>query len=482
MRAGLRIWCLGLAVSAWTAAVSAQEPVKLVRLNVVAVDAQGKPVGDLAASDFHVVDDGKSENIALFHSGGFGPAAAANAGQFTNRPSPPPHTTVILFDCMNHLRSEWLYAAQKVSSSLKQIADAGSVYFYLMNPAGELSGLHPLPDSPGAAPNKTWNQSIDTMLTKEIKGLKARPAGMADEVVTKKTYVALEGLGKQLANYAGRRDIVWVLGGVPYTWKENTKNPCIGIWVGCGLYAEHLSVNLDLNDTIVDLLTFTDLDTDKTVDMEAMAALTGGSLTYGNKGGEIAQVIQQLDESAGASYTLAYDPSAVSWDNKFHQVKIACDRKGVKLIAKTRYYALPDSRPAQDREMGALRAAFANPSDVSDIGLRATIAPGKAPNTLKVDLRVALRDVLMQEKDGQFSTQLTVLFSRRTATGPEGDPVIGGLDPHFTQAQRDAFEKDGFPIPNEYPIDSATKLVRLIVADRATDLVGSLTIPIAPGQ
>jgi hypothetical protein len=482
MRAALRTLCGGLAVSALIVTAYAQEPSKLVRLNVVAVDQAGKPVGDLTANDFSVVDDGKPETIALFHAGGFGPATAASPGEFTNRPSPPPHTTVILFDCLNHMRAECVYAARQLGPSLKQIEDAGPVYFYVLTPQGNLDSIHPLPESAGAAPNKTWNQDIEAVLAKEVKGLKPRPSGMADEVVTKNTYVKLETLGKQLANFPGRRDIIWVLGGVPSTYKENTKNPCTGIWVGCGLYAEHLSVNLDLTGTVVNLLTFTDLDPDKTQDMEAMAQLTGGSLTYGNKGGDIRQVIQQLNESASAGYVINYDPSAANWDNKFHLVKIACDRKGVKLIAKTRYYALPDSRPADQRQMDALRAAYQSSSDVSDIGLRAAISPGKTQNLIKIDLRVALADLLLHESGGKFSGQLTLLYSARSATGPEGDPVLGNLSPSFTKEQHDAYLKDGFPITNEYPIDSATKVVRLMVADGASGLAGSLTIPVAPPQ
>ena len=478
MRAVLRTLCGGLAAGALIVAASAQEPVKLVRLNVVAVDQQGKPVGDLTANDFSIVDEGKPETIALFHAGGFGPATAADSSQFTNRPSPPPHTTVILFDCLNHMRAECVYTARQLGPSLKQIEDAGSVYFYVLTPLGTLDPIHPFPDSPGAAPNKTWNQDIEAVLAKEVKSLKPRPSGMADEIVTKKSYVTLETFGKQLAGFPGRRDIIWILGGVPSTYKENTKNPCTGIWVGCGLYAEHLSVTLDLYGTVVNLLTYTDLDTNKTTDMEAMAQLTGGSLTYGNKGGDIRQVIQQLNESASAGYVIAYDPSAGNWDNKFHFVKLACARKGVKLIAKTRYYALPDSRPPDQRQMDALRAAYQSPYDVSDIGLRAAISPGKAPSTIKVDLRVAMPDLLLHESGGKFGGQLTVLFS---AIGPAGPlpPVGGGLNPQLTKEQHDAYLKDGFPISNEYPIDSTTKAVRFIVADGATNLVGSLTIPVA---
>ena len=480
MRAVLRTLCCGLAVSAFIVTASAQEPAKFVKLNVVAVDAQGKAVSDLTASDFHIVDEGKPQTIAVFRTGGFGPATATNPTEFTNRPSPPPHTTVILFDCLNHMRAECVYAAKKLGTSLKQVGDASSVYFYVLTSAGELDPIHPIPASPGAAPDKTWNQDIETVLAKVTKSLKPRPSGMADEVVTKKTYVGLETLGKQLAVFPGRRDVIWVLGGVPSTYKENTKNPCTGIWVGCGLYAEHLSVNLDLTGTVVNLLTFTDLDTNKTTDMEAMAQLTGGSITYGNKGGEIDQVIQQLNESAGAGYVISYDPSAANWDSKFHLVKIACDRKGVKLIAKTRYYALPDSRPADQRLMDAMRAAFQSPSDISDIGLRATISPGKAPNSIKVDLKVNGSDLLLHEGGGKYNGQLTLLFSKRGAAGPQGDPTIGGLSPSLTKDQHDAAMKDGFPISNEYPIDADTKVVRFIVADGGTDMAGSLTIPVAP--
>ena len=203
-------------------------------------------------------------------------------------------------------------------------------------------------------------------------------------------------------------------------------------------------------------------------------------MTYGNKGGEIDQVIQQLNESASTGYLIAYDPSAANWDSKFHLVKIACDRKGVKLIAKTRYYALPDSRPAQDRLMDALRTAFQSPSDISDIGLRAAISPGKTPNSIKVDLKVDAYDLLLRESGGKYNGQLTLLFAKRGAAGPQGDPTIGGLSPSLTKEQHDAALKDGFPISNEYPIDSETKAVRFIVADGSTDMVGSLTIPVAP--
>jgi hypothetical protein len=112
--------------------------------------------------------------------------------------------------------------------------------------------------------------------------------------------------------------------------------------------------------------------------------------------------------------------------------------------------------------------------------LRATIAPGKTPGTVKIDLRVDLSDLMLQESGGKYTAHLRVLVSPRSAGGPEGEPKDSSLDPQLTKEQHDAYLKDGFPIPNEVTIDSSTTSVRLVVGDRVTDWVGSLTIPVAP--
>jgi len=116
---------------------------------------------------------------------------------------------------------------------------------------------------------------------------------------------------------------------------------------------------------------------------------------------------------------------------------------------------------------------------VSDIGLRAAIAPGKTPGTIKVDLKVNLSDLVLHESGGKYSAQLTFLLSQRGASGPLGDPAMFAVNPQLTKEQHDAYLKDGFPMSNEYPVIPGTKVMRFIVADGATDLAGSVTIPIA---
>ena len=63
------VWLTG--VLAATALVSAQQPtfrsgVRLVNVTVIAHDSSGRPVTNLAASDFHVFEDGKEQQIEVF--------------------------------------------------------------------------------------------------------------------------------------------------------------------------------------------------------------------------------------------------------------------------------------------------------------------------------------------------------------------------------------------------------------------------------
>src|ERR1022692_1447932 len=92
--------------------------------------------------------------------------------------------------------------------------------------------------------------------------------------------------------------------------------------------------------------------------------------------------LAQIARDAADTYEIAYAPSAENWDNKFPRIRIACDRKGVKLQVQERYYALPDTRAAGARQTEILRASDQRPSDTAGIGLGVKVSPsakGLAP-------------------------------------------------------------------------------------------------------
>ncbi|MEI9975458.1 MAG: hypothetical protein WDO73_27360 [Ignavibacteriota bacterium] len=79
-------------------------------------------------------------------------------------------------------------------------------------------------------------------------------------------------------------------------------------------------------------------------------------------------MVNQVAQNAANSYSLTFDPGADSWNNKWHHLRISCERKGVKLQVRERYYAVPDSRSPIDRMKAVLMEAFQNPMDHSRSG------------------------------------------------------------------------------------------------------------------
>jgi len=443
----------------------------LVRLSVTALDASGAAVDDLKAGDFQVSDQGKAEKIAFFR-----PIAAPVTPaphEFSNRTGPVPHTTVILFDLLNQNQTDRLDAWHKVGKSLQQLESGDSLYLYLLALEGNLIPIHEFGNKAGD--DKTWTREVEKTLDKAMKAAShGRPVQMNDqELVVKKTYVALETLANQLAVFPGRRDIVWITSATPNVW--NTKSPCPGDWVDCALYVPHLSVTLAGANVAVDPLTYTSSPSaDLNRDMEIVAGLTGGWPYFSD---DIRTVLTQVARDAAHGYSIFYDPSGDNWDSKFHKVRVNTERKGLKLRVKQRYYALPDKRPDQERQTPVLRAVFQAPYDDPSIGLRATIAPGADPKVVQVQFRVDPADLLLREEGGNFSGAVTFLIADRNAAGPTGDPVISVFPIHLTKDQYETAMKEGIPISQGHSINDSIQKLRIIVLDQGSNVAGSLTIP-----
>jgi VWFA-related protein len=466
----------GLALAA--AALIAQAPVfnppgTLVHINVTALDGN-EPVGDLSAKDLNVTDQGKPETLLFFRRNSLAqPGGPLGPNEYSNRLGGLlPHSVVILFDILHHNPSDRLNIWHKLRASLPKLESGDGVYFYLLTLEGTLVPLRAI--GPKSAADKTWPQDIGDAFDKAMKAAShARPAGMGDEDDVKKTYVALEALGNQLAALPGLRDIVWITNVVPNV--SNTKGTCNGDWIDCALYVPHLSVTLDRDNVAVNPLSYSP-SPDLSRDMDMMAGLTAGRSYFE---GDIDAVVKQVSKGAANSYSIAYEPAPDTWDSKFHRVRVGAERKGLKLIGKQRYYALPDQRPPAARQQAALVAAYQDPNDLDNIGLRATITPAAGtPKAVHLQIQINLADLLLLEQVGHFTGGLTFLVSDVGASGPIGDPAQSSSMLNLTKEQRDAVLKTGLPLPMDHPFKDGTQKLRIIVLDQSTNAVGSLTLPV----
>ncbi|MGO4880502.1 MAG: VWA domain-containing protein [Bryobacteraceae bacterium] len=465
-----------LAVAAFGLLAQAQDLPVLMHLNPVALDASGQPVTDLTAADFKIVDNGKPETIYFFHKPDVGPAAPLAPLERTNRPNGVmPHTTAILFDMINLVDADRLESWKYLDKSLPQLESGENVYFYVLNLEGTMIPIHAI--GPRSADDKTWPQGFTAAFDKVMKASShARPVQFGSEDQVKKSFKALEDIAGQLAQFPGRRDILWVANGITTVPDPMLPN-CNGDWVECSLYVPHLAVTLANAGVAVDPYSYIgDINPDVNYNMDQMSLLTGGKGYFRQ---DIKEVLKQVAQNSVNSYTIYYNPSAANWDKKWHHLHLTCERKGVKVQVRERYYALPDSRAIGDRMKAALINALGSPADLCQIGLRAKFAPleGGKPG-VHIDVTINASDLLMREDGGKFKSAVYFVMSDRSAGSPIGEPVLLNLSPELTAEQHASVLKDGLPFSQDHPLTGAVQFVRVILLDQNTNAVGAITFPV----
>ena len=147
---------------------SAQSDLRLMDLNVVALDDHGRPVTDLTADDFQISDAGRPQKISFFRRNGESSnqnkARASGPNQFSNRAGGDArNATVILFDLLNLGYGARAFAANEIVRNLGGLESADSLYLYLLSVNGKFFQVHgislgevPTPQSSGMP----WTQQI----------------------------------------------------------------------------------------------------------------------------------------------------------------------------------------------------------------------------------------------------------------------------------------------------------------------------------
>jgi VWFA-related protein len=449
---------------------------QLVRTRVVVTDAKGAPVLDLRAQDFRITDQNKSLAPAFLHPPFAAlPVPPAASGWTSSRAaSASPHTVAVLFDLFNLMQNNRIDSFQRVEAALPKLAASSNVYFYLLNLDGTLEPLIPAQDEKGniLAPPADWHKNASKLLQKYSKNLgRTRPAGLLQEDVVKKTYVALEAVGKHLGAFPGVRDLVWITDGVPNVF--DTRQQCSGDWVECALYVPHLVVTLDNAGVAVHPLSYGILRPDVTLAMEDVAGLTGGRTFYRE---DLDSVLSQLGQAASASYLLLAAPPADNWDNKFHRLRVQCERKGVKVTARQRFYAYPSQGQVPALELAAMSALLRIPADAPEVELRGSIAPGSKPGTAMVRIRIHPASLFTIDDAGHAAGQVSVMYAQY-----DGKALLGSTQPmtfnmRMPRQQFADAAKEGLPFDQEIVLDPRAKTVRFLLYDRGSRFLGSVTL------
>lgn len=461
---------------------------RLLDFTVVAVDNHGQPVTDLTSDDFQVADNGKRQQIAWFHPAGSKsqmPVAAAgelsNRSAATNNLSANRPVTFILFDLLNERFGTRAITANQMIRDLQKIDHPDGLYLYILTVEGRIFAVHGLTghgaqtDEPG---DRVWTSGIKPLLERALNTVTQVRAPSIDlNVRVGMTLNSLATVAAQLSAFPGRKNLVWVTDGIPLAISPRNSDTGIGIDFTSSL--RQLSENFDRAQTAIypvqeKMLSSDDIESRATLD--EMASLTGGRPT-GSKD-IFSAVTQAMNDSAG-SYQIGYFAGPKTFDGKFHKLKITTARKGVRIQARSGYYAVEE--PATERAARAIQSASANPADAGEIQIAGSVTPDpQNADRAHAAFRINANDIALPQQDRDYTGELTIALLAYQADGRVSSAPPVPLNLHFSAAQRDDALKNGISFAQDvgFPKDAAQ--LRLIVFDRDSNTIGSLTIPLHP--
>jgi len=454
---------------------------QLVKFELTALGPHGDPVADLQSSECQVFEDGKRETLGLFDYDGIrrrdvnlsGPALYSNRDSFAIYP------TIVLLDLLSERVLTWGQAGQELTNSLLHLESGNGVYVYILTNQGGLLPVHALPPTEtemrSASPD--WNKQIRILMdavTRELGGFRPMedhvPAWRADL-----TFQSLSRFALDLATIPGRKNLVWITHGVPRVVPGITEDDMIDLAPQLRQLSEtFVQSNISVYPVAQSAAGAGAALGYSWEALQMLAELTGGRLYPSDN---IETALAEAQAGTQGSYVVGYYPRRQNADGKYHKLRVTCARKGLRLQTKQGYWAIPNRVSPDSREQAALAGAAGGPFDDPGIGLRASLSVSQAPR-LSAHLKIQmdpLELLVAVSPEEDHSAQVSFQIIQYSSDNTPRQPVPLTL----TQQQIEQLAKKG--IEAEVPLDGSGEKLRIVVYDRRTNRLGSLTVPVPAG-
>lgn len=515
---------------------------RLVQISVVA-HQKNRPVSDLTKREFTVLDQGKPRTISLFSVSSskdeikkpspLPPNTFSNYVEHqANRPST---TTIILFDSINTPVDAQIYARRELLKFVKELQLQDRIALYVLGrslkvlidftaDAGEiqrtlasLSTIQSLEVAAAqSAPSDVLSNPKDVSQNVTVNGnldiADQMEANFITETSAEITLQALEAIANHVASLPGRKNLVWVTGGFPFAINLDTFHP----FLERRTFAEETKrATRLLNEANVavypvdarGLIGFQpfsgpeaggpravallpprrpgqaapiDHYAESIDSMKHLAGLTGGRAFYDNM--DIKGAVRSAMEDTAVTYTLGFYADAATLDDKFHDIKVQVDRKGVDVRYRQGYFAFKDELHSDQQRRQELADALWSPLDSTAVPLIMRLEPvdQPEPGLLRAYLAADLRSLAIeQQANGHWAGGVDVLLVQQDKSGKTLGSSLQTLNLDLDKSNREGLLKTGVPLGKYLRPKPGLATVRAIVMDRASGKIGSLIVPVS---
>jgi len=503
---------------------------RLVLVDVVATDDNGRPVHSLGPHDFTLLEDGKPQRITGFQEqrSDAKPRAAPAPPilpenvytNFVSR-SESGALTVLLFDSLNTDRQHLTYAKQEMLNFLKKLPPGRRVALFtlgerlrmvqsftensdvLIAAAQELSSSpHPsysnakgMSDSigelkeSGIMKNPKAYRAVANFLYEEQQGhLESR---------TQDTLDALNQLARALAVVPGRKNLIWISSGFPFDISSNAPQlqrtaallsatqiavypvDVRGVMTMSAEGSTHGSVLFGQTEAYE---TVSGQDQENVSIQETMvnvAKLTGGR-AYFNRNDLHAMIANGM-ETGSNYYALAYRPENADWNGKFRKITVKTSRPRVKLLNRSGYYALLDPLQSNTDPTRAVSLAMEPTAPLSTqlIMKARVVPPDESGKPTAVDMLIDMQDLSLNQGDGAEKTpEVQFVAIAWDAKGQQCASFSEGYHVPLSPPQLEALMRTGLQLHQEMTLPPGSYQLRLGVMDRISGRIGTLDVPL----
>jgi len=462
----------------------------MVDLNVVAMDSHGQVVTDLTRDELRISDNGKPQTIAFFHhrDSALGAAPTLGPNEISNRGGTNvPHATLILFDLLNERFGTRGVTANQLIHDLESLESADYVYLYCLTLDGRLYPIRGLPGvEPEAAPagGVPWTRQIKPLMDAALRAVtQIRPVEDLDPTYRVEiTYNALSAVATELSRVPGRKSLVWLTDGIPIELGPHRSDT--GDFVDFTPWLRQMSHAFDRSNVAIYPVRMVMIGSPESMSgpgtmgmgsietLDQFAGMTGGRPDFGK---DIAAAVRQAITDMRTSYQVGYYPPAENWDGKLHKLRLTCTRKGVRIQAKTSYYAWQDAPGARAEQ--AIESALPTTFDAAEIGLRGSLWRNPNGEGVHVDAHIDARDIVLIHEGDVYNGELRLALAGYAGGKPMRGPVVP-MDLHLSAQDRDKALQQGIPFAQDVTLPGQVEKIRVVVFDRGSNAIGSVTLPV----
>ena len=520
---------------------------RLVQANVVVTDKHGNPIAGLTKDDFSLLDDKKPQEIQVFsiatNSLSVEPSPALPPDTYSNRlrdrANVPSSVTVILLDALNTDFAEQALSRKQVLKFLEQVRPQDRIALYWLGNrlyaleefTSDVAGLREALAHTPAVSSRALSESDPSYLSLSNPNPSA-PAGVpagptssreafrstfdqrvANESVRNRvslTAAALIAIAHHIGPLAGRKNLVWVSGGFPFSLGQekfdlNRENDTgmgfpgevgraaqalgdAGIAVypvdARGLMGTGLTAAGDFSETPPPEFSSDEHLPSRTApgNLETMTILaerTGGKAFYGSN--DLADAMRSAIDDSRLSYTLGFYPAATTWNGRFHTIKVRVKIPGAQVRARTGYFALPDSANAPPKSVERLIAqTAAGRLEATAIGMRVDVQRIRAGGDGLVDINLHLdpHEIEMQQVNGSWTGKLQTVFLQMDSHGKIVDALDEALQIKLPQEIYEKALKGGIRNTKRLRVAAGASELCIVLRDPVNGNLGSLTVPL----